>query len=492
MTEPAATGLLLTVIGVLLAVAVLASPASRRFGVPSLVLFIGLGIAAGSEGIGGIPFEDYELSFRLGSLALALILFDGGLNTSGVVFRRAARVGTLLATLAVLVTAGVVTALGWALGLPLPIALIVGAVVSSTDAAAVFSTLRASGVRLRQSTAATLEVESGLNDPMAMFLTIVATEAALGIEQPAGHLISFFLVQMGVGIGVGIAVGHLGSLVLRAVKLPVAGLYPVLTVAIAFLSFGGATLLQGSGFLSVYLTALWIANGPLPYGSGVRRVHDALATLAQVVMFLMLGLLVFPSQLVPNAGLGFLIAFGAAFVARPAGVLLTLLPFSMPRRERVFTAWVGLRGAVPIVLATYPTLRGVPSGDVVFHLVFFVVLVNAFVPGATVAWAAQRLGLASASQPSPMATVELVSSSDLAGDFVWYHVAAASAVAGASLREIALPESCLVILLLRGGELVAPRGGTTLEVGDHVCVFLTPESRTLIDLIFGGAAGAES
>ena len=491
MTEPFATGLLLAALGVLLSIAVLVSPASSRFGVPALVVFLALGIAAGSEGFGGIPFDDYELAFRLGSIALALILFDGGLNTSGVVFRRAARRGAVLASLAVLVTAAVVAGVGLALGLALPTALLVGAVVSSTDAAAVFSTLRSSGVRLKQSTAATLEVESGLNDPMAMFLTIAATEAVIGGARAPSDFAALFVLQMGVGIGVGVGLGQAARLVLPAVHLPAAGLYPVLTVAIACLSFGGATLLGGSGFLSVYLTALRLADGPLPYKPGVRRVHDALATLSQVVMFLMLGLLVFPSRLVPAAGTGTVIALAVAFLARPAGVFVSLALTRMPWRERVFAAWVGLRGAVPIVLATYPVLRGVPAGDEVFHLVFFVVLVNAFVPGATVAWAARRLGLASAPRPTPAATIELVSSSDLPGDFVWYYVAPAAAAAGASLRDLSLPESCVVTLLVRGSEIVAPRGATTLEVGDHVCIFLTPDSRTLIDLLFGGEAGGE-
>jgi cell volume regulation protein A len=492
MTEPFATGLLLAVLGVLLAIAVLTSPASTRFGVPALVVFVGLGVLAGSEGLGGIPFDDYDLAFRLGSIALALILFDGGLNTSGVVFRRAATRGTLLATVAVLATAAVVTGVGWGLGLGLPTAVLVGAVVSSTDAAAVFATLRSSGVRLKQSTAATLEVESGLNDPMAMFLTIAATEFVVGGASAPVDLVSLFALQMGVGLAFGVAIGHLAWLLLRTVKLPAAGLYPVLTGSAACLSFGGATLLGGSGFLSVYLTALWLADRPIPYRSGVRRVHDALATLSQVVMFLMLGLLVFPSRLAPTAGIGLVLALALAFLARPVGVYLALALSRIPWRERVFTGWVGLRGAVPIVLATYPALRGVPAGDEVFHLVFFVVLVNAFVPGATVGWAAHRLGLSSAPQPTPAATIELMSSGDLGGEFVWYYVSPAAMAAGASLRELELPESCLVTLVMRESEMVAPRGGTTLEVGDHVCVFLTAENRTLLDLLFGGEAGGEA
>jgi cell volume regulation protein A len=490
--EPFATGAVLAALGLLLAIAAFASPLSTRLGVPALLVFLGLGIAAGSEGVGGIPFEDYGLAFRLGSIALVLILFDGGLNTPAASFRRAAGRATLLASVAVVATAALTAAIGWALGLSPPIAILVGAVVSSTDAAAVFAVLRSSGVRLKASTAATLEVESGLNDPMAILLTIAATEALLGSLGGAADLARLFAVQMGAGVLVGVPIGYGARLVLRALHLPAAGLYPVVTVAIAFLSFGVATLLGGSGFLSVYLTAIVLGSGPLPYRPGVRRVHDALAWLAQVVMFLMLGLLVFPSRLVPAAGTGLVLALALAFVARPLAVLATLAPFRMPWRERLFVSWVGLRGAVPIVLATFPVLRGVPAGDEIFHLVFFVVLVNGFIPGATVPWAARALRLARAPQPTPAASVELVSLSDLPGEFLWYHVAPASVVAEAELRDLALPEGCLVTLLVRGHELVMPRGATQLRVGDQVCVLATPESRSLLDLLFGGEAGADA
>jgi cell volume regulation protein A len=492
MTEPLATGVLLTALGVLLAVGALASPVWTRLGVPVLLLFLGLGIAAGSEGLGGIPFDDYEFTFRLGSIALALILFDGGLNTPGPVFRRAAARGVLLASVAVVGTAAVVAGVAWALGLSPATALLVGAVVSSTDAAAVFSVLRSSGVRLKQSTAATLEVESGLNDPMAMFLTIAVTEVLLGQASGPGELARLFALQMGAGLVVGVGMAHAARLVFRVVHLPAAGLYPVVTVAIACLSFGSATLLHGSGFLAVYLTALGLADGPLPYRAGVRRVHDALAWLAQVVMFLMLGLLVFPSRLVPTAATGIALALALAFVARPVAVLATLAPLAMPWRERLFVAWVGLRGAVPIVLATYPTLRGVPGGEDVFHLVFFVVLASAFVPGATVPRAARWLGLASEHPPAPAATIELVSLGELPGEFVWYYVDPIAAVAGATLRDLALPDACVVTLLVRGSEVVAPRGATELRPGDHVCIFATAESRPFLDLLFGGEAGGEA
>jgi cell volume regulation protein A len=217
-------------------------------------------------------------------------------------------------------------------------------------------------------------------------------------------------------------------------------------------------------------------------------VHDALAWLSQILMFTLLGLLVFPSRLVPTVGIGLALAATLAFVARPLAVAAVLAVLRVPRAELLFVSWVGLRGAVPIILGAYPAVRGVPGGDELFHLVFFVVLVNSFVPGATVAWLARRLGLADASPPAPAASVELVSLRELPGDFVWYHVSPASAVAETFLRDLPLPEGCLVTLVIREADVVVPRGSTELRAGDQVCVFVLPEGRPLLDLLFGGAA----
>jgi cell volume regulation protein A len=490
VTEPFATALVLSAVGLLLLLAGLASSLPGRLGVPALLIFLVLGMLAGSEGIGGIPFDDFELAFRLGNVALALILFDGGLNTAPGVLRRVAGRASALATLGVLVTAGVVAGVGIALGLPPPLAGLVGAVVSSTDAAAVFSVLRSSGVRLKHSTAATLEVESGLNDPMAMFLTLVATELVLASGAGAGETLGLFLQQLVLGAAGGVGAGLLGRFALHAAPLPAAGLYPVLTLAIAFLSFGASTLAGGSGFLAVYLAGIVLSGGSLPYAAGVRRVHDSLAWLAQIVMFVLLGLLVFPSRLLPTLGMGLALALALAFVARPLAVLLVLAPFRPPWRETIFVSWVGLRGAVPIVLATYPVLRGVPSGDELFHLVFFAVVVNALVPGATVGLAARWLGIARAAAPPPAVSVELVSLREFPGEFVWYVVHPVSAVAGACVRDLSLPETCLAVMIVRGESVLVPRGDTLLEPGDQVCMFVTADARGLADLLFG-AGGAE-
>lgn len=483
-----ATAAILAAIGALLVLAGLASPISNRLGVPVLVGFLALGMLAGSEGIGRIPFDDYRLAFRLGTLALVLILFDGGLNTAPQILRRAALPAGLLATVAVVGTAALVALCGLALGLSPPVAMLLGAVVSSTDAAATFAVLRSSGVRLRASTAAILEVESGFNDPMAILLTMLATEVVLGRELGAGEIALLAVQQFGVGALVGVGAGLASRALLRAVRLPAAGLYPVLTLAAALLSFGVATLLAGSGFVAVYVTGLVLAAGPLPYGAGVRRVHDALAWLSQIVMFTVLGLLVFPSRLLPEVGVGLALAASLAFFARPVAAGLVLALLRVPLRELAFVGWVGLRGAVPIILAIYPVVSGFEGGEELFHQVFFVVLASSFVPGATVAWAARRLGLVDPSPPPPAASVELVSLRELPGDFVWYRVSPASAVAGECVRDLPLPDGSTVALIVRGSGVVAPRGATPFLPGDEVCLFVLPEGRALVDLLFGGAA----
>jgi cell volume regulation protein A len=487
--EPAATAVVLGAIGVLLAAAALISPVSQRLGVPALLIVLLLGMVAGSEGLGGIPFDDYGLAFRLGTLALVLILFDGGLNTPVATLRRVALPSSLLATAAVLLTAAVVAAVGVLVGLSLPLAVLVGAVVSSTDAAAVFAVLRGSGVRLKQTSGATLEVESGLNDPMAFLLTVAATEVVLGSRPLGPALIVAGAAQLLVGAAGGLAVGAAARWLLRRAHLPVAGLYPVLTLATACIAFGLPTLAGGSGFLAVYLAAVVLSSGPLPYQPGIRRVHDALAWLSQLLMFLLLGLLVFPSRLVPMAREGLALGIALAVVARPAAVLLSLVPVRLAWRKRVFLAWVGLRGAVPIILATYPVLRGVPEGDAIFHLVFFVVLVNSLIPGATVASLARRLRLADPMPPAPPASVELVSLRDYPGEFLWYRVHRSSAVRGARIAELPLPEDCVFTLLLRRDRVVVPRGEVVFEEGDDVCVFVAAEHRGFLDLMFGRERG---
>ncbi|MGI9040456.1 MAG: potassium/proton antiporter [Gemmatimonadales bacterium] len=485
-SEPAATALLLTTCGLLLGVSVLFSRASQRIGVPIALLFLLIGMLAGSEGIGGIAFEDYGCAFRIGTVALALILFDGGLNTPLQAIRRSAAPAGLLATVGVVLTGALVAIPAHLWGLSWPEAMLLGAVVSSTDAAAVFAVLRGSGLQLKRRVGVTLEVESGLNDPVAVILTIALSHNLLDPGRLSWALTGLEVVgQLAIGGVLGTAVGYGGRELLLRFQLPTGGLYPALTLALAFLAYGVATLLGGSGFLAVYLAGLALGNGPLPFRSGLLRVHDALAWLSQIGMFLILGLLVFPSRLPEVAAIGLGLALLLAFVIRPLAVVLCLLPFRYPRRETLFIGWVGLRGAVPIVLATYPALEGAPGADRIFHLVFFIVVMNALVPGGTVAWVTRRLGLQAPEPPAPQAVLAIESRLPLKGELISFYIDEALVVAGIQLEDLDFPEGASVALVVRGDTLVPAKGSTILQPGDHVYVIAQPEDRALIQLIFG-------
>lgn len=392
--EPFATAFVCLVVALLLGISVLASRASRWLSVPIVLIFLVIGMVAGSEGIGGIAFENYRLAFQAGTAALVLILFDGGLNTKRSVVTEAFWPAVVLASAGVVATAAAVAGIAHVLGLPWNVALLLGAVVSSTDAATVFSVLRGSGLRLHPRVGAVLEMESGANDPAAVILTLILTQRLLAPEQALGwFLLREVIQQIGVGCLAGFAVGYGGRWLLARVPLPASGLYPVLTLSFALLSFGASTLLGGSGFLSVYIAGILIGNGEYPHRSWILFVHDALAWLSQIAMFLMLGLLVFPSRLVPVAGIGLTIALVLALIIRPAVVAACLAGFRYRAREATYLGWVGLRGAVPVVLSTFPVLMGAPGAERLFNIVFFIVVVNAIIPGATVPWVTRRLGV---------------------------------------------------------------------------------------------------
>ncbi len=485
-SEPFGTALLLATAGALMTASVLFSRASQRIGVPIALLFLVIGMLAGSEGIGGIDFDDYRFAYRLGSVALALILFDGGLNTPLAALRRTWAPASVLATVGVVLTALAIAVPAHAWGLAWPQALVLGGVVSSTDAASVFAVLRGSGLQLKRRVGTTLELESGLNDPVAVILTVTLTANLLHpvAAEPARVAVEVVL-QLVVGAALGMAIGRGGRELLRRNPLPSGGLYPALTLALALLAYGVTTLLHGSGFLAVYLAGMILGNAPLPYHAGLLRVHDALAWLAQIGMFLVLGLLVFPSGLLEVAGTGLGLALVLAIVVRPAIVALCLAPFRYPWRETVYIGWVGLRGAVPIVLATYPVLVGAPGADRIFHVVFFIVVVNALVPGGTVAWATRRLGLQTSQPPAAQAVLAIESRLPLEGELLSFYIDEALVVAGIPLEELDFPDGSSVMLIVRGNRLVPPKGSTTLEPGDHVYLVTQPEDKPLMQLMFG-------
>lgn len=490
-TEPLPTAIALAIIGALLIVSALFSRASERIGVPVLLIFLGIGMLAGSEGIGGIRFEDYGLAYRLGTVALVLILFDGGFNTSVDVVRRVAAPAGVLATVGVFGTAALLAAgARLLLGFDWPQAMLLGAIVSSTDAAAVFAVLRASGVHLKQRVAATLEVESGANDPMAVILTTVVTSSLVDPAAGLGwNVVGTVIGQIVIGAVIGLAVGFGGRELLRRVDLPAGGLYAVLLVGIAFIAFAAPTLMYGSGILAVYVSAIVLGHGQIPYRRGLTHVHSALAWLSQVTMFLLMGLLVFPSRLMDVALTGLLLAGFLAIVARPLVVWLCLLPFRYPAREAAYVGWVGLRGAVPIILASFPVLAGVEGAERIFDIVFFVVVVGAIIPGATVSPLARRMGLETAEPPSPAAVLEIESRLTLNGELHSFFIDEGLPVAGERLADVPFPPGAAVTLIVRGRDVVAPKGSTVLQPGDHVYLFARHEDRPLIQLMLGRPEG---
>jgi cell volume regulation protein A len=493
MHEPAATAVLLAVFGALLVVSVVFSRAAGRFPVPAALLFLAIGMMAGSEGIGGIAFEDYGFAFRLGTVALVLILFDGGLNTPIGAVRRAAGPAGMLAVAGVLGTAGLTAAAAHWLGLAWGQALLLGAIVSSTDAAAVFSVLRGSGIQLERRVGTTLEVESGINDPMAVILTTAMTRHLLSPGHGgAWSIAAEVVVELAVGGVLGVLIGWGGRLLLDRLRLPVSGLYPAFTLGLACIAYSVPTLLHGSGFLAVYLAAVLIGDARLPFRPGLRRVHDALAWLSQIVMFLLLGLLAFPSRLREVAGVGLALALFLAFVARPAVVAACLAPFRAFRaREVAYVGWVGLRGAVPIILATVPVLAGAPGAKTVFDIAFFVVVINALVPGATVPWVTRRLRLESDAPPPPRAVLEIESMQPLEGELRSYYVEEELAAAGVPLRDLPFPDGSAAVMVVRGRQVLAAKGDTVLAPGDHVYVLARPDDLPTLHLLFGRPEGED-
>ena len=382
---PTSIGVIFIVFSTLVILSVLTIKLSNRFGIPSLVLFLAIGMLAGSDGLGGITFDNPSLVRSLGITALVLILFSGGLDTEWTAVRPIIWQGLSLSTIGVLVTAlliGVFVA--WVQGFSFLEGLLLGAIVSSTDAAAVFMVLRARKTKIPRRLIQLLEFESGSNDPMAVVLTIALIRLLMEPSTPFGELVVFFVMQMGVGTVIGIAMGEIMRRLFNALDLELEGIYPVLSLALALLTYGLTDYLDGSGFLAVYLAGLVMARKPFTHQQSVLRFHDGLAWLMQVTMFLALGLQVFPARLVPIAGVGILISLFLIFIARPASVHAALAFSPMSFREQTLVAWAGLRGAVPIILATFPIVAGIEKADMIFHLVFFIALTSVVMQGTAI------------------------------------------------------------------------------------------------------------
>jgi cell volume regulation protein A len=398
---PTSIDVIFIVFSTLVILSILTIKLSNRFGIPSLVLFLAIGMLAGSDGLGGITFDNPSLVRSLGITALVLILFSGGLDTEWSAVRPIVWQGLSLSTIGVLVTALLIGMfVAWVQGFTFLEGLLLGAIVSSTDAAAVFMVLRARKTKIPRRLIQLLEFESGSNDPMAVVLTIalirLLTEPSTSFEE----LVLFFVMQMGVGAAIGIAMGEIMRRLFNALDLELEGIYPVLSLALALLTYGLTDYLEGSGFLAVYLAGLVMARKPFTHQQSVLRFHDGLAWLMQVTMFLTLGLQVFPARLVPIAGAGILISLFLIFIARPASVHAALALSPMSFREQTLVAWAGLRGAVPIILATFPIVAGIEKADMIFHLVFFIALTSVVMQGTAIPLLTRMLKIG-VPQPNP-------------------------------------------------------------------------------------------
>jgi cell volume regulation protein A len=469
----------------LMVVAIVASAVSARLGAPLLLVFLILGMLAGEDGPGGIPFDDIDTAQLAGSIALAIIIFDGGLRTRKEVFRVALWPAVSLATVGVVVTAVIVAVFAtWLLDLHWIQGLLIGAIVGSTDAAAVFSLLQTSGTQLKERVASTLEIESASNDPMAIFmaLALIGVLAAGGTGLDADVLIEFFK-QFGIGLLVGWLGGRLLGALINRLNL-VTALYPLLAAAGGVFVFAAAATIGGSGFLAIYVAGVVLGNRPLQAAQNILRVHDGLAWLSQITMFLMLGLLITPHELVPLWREGLLIALALTLVARPLAVFVGLLPFRFPWREQVFISWVGLRGAVPIILAIFPMTAGLDDGRLYFNIAFFVVLISLLIQGWTIAPAARLLGLEIPPTAEPVQRFNL----DIPGHFdreiACYRVINGSIAADRAVGDLRLPEGTHITTVVRGDDVLTFDEHLRLLPDDLVYIFTDPDHLPQLNRLF--------
>ncbi|MGQ0675842.1 MAG: potassium/proton antiporter [Rhodospirillales bacterium] len=475
----------LVVAALLLLASIFAGLVSRRAGAPLLLVFMVLGMLAGEDGPGGIAFDDADLAFLAGSIALAVILFDGGLRTPMASIRAAWGPSLVLATLGVVLTAGVVAGvLMLGFGAEWRRAWLIGSMVASTDAAAVFGLLGQHGIGLFDRLKATLEVESGANDPMGVFLTVVFVDLLrLNIDTLGFGVLLQFVQQMGVGMAVGLACGFLLVWLMNRLEMS-AGLYPILAFALAMLAFGGAQSLHGSGFLSVYVAGIVFGNRRVRAFQLVGRFFDGMTWLGQIGLFLLLGLLVTPSALPAAAPFGLMVAAVLTLAARPAAVTLCLAPFGFTLREQLFVSWVGLRGAVPIFLALIPLLANLDPERLYFKIAFVVVLVSLAAQGWTMPVVARWLGVALPPEPEPAPRLDVDLIHRMDRDLIAYQVKPHSRATDRKLAELSLPAGARVMSVLRGDSVLAPEGLERLAAGDVALVLTPPEHNLAVDRWF--------
>ncbi len=456
---------------VLLFISIIVGKTSYKFGVPTLILFLAIGMIAGSEGVGGIQFDDPQIAQFIGIVSLNFILFSGGLDTNWSSVRPVLKEGITLSTLGVLLTALTLCIFVYLIAdFNIYESLLLGAIVSSTDAAAVFSILRLKSLALKSNLRATLELESGSNDPMAYVLTIAFLALVVNPDLGIVSVIPLFFRQMVIGAVAGFLFGRLSKLVINKIRLDFEGLYPVLAIALMFITFSATNFAGGNGFLAIYICAVYLGNQDLIHKKTIMKMYDGLAWLMQIVLFLTLGLLVFPSEIIPVAGTGLLISLFLILIARPLSVFISLLPFRMKTRRRFYISWVGLRGAVPIVFATYPLLVGIDKADMIFNLVFFISVTSVLIQGTTLPIVARWLHVALPEKVKPLAPTEAFLAEHPKTVIREIEINEGCYAAGKKIVDLNFPKTALIAMIKRDDKYLTPSGSTQIEVKDTLII----------------------
>ncbi|MCM4153104.1 potassium/proton antiporter [Arenibacter sp. N53] len=462
---------ILLVGSILLFISIVVGKTSYKFGVPTLLLFLGIGMLAGSEGIGGIRFNDPKIAQFIGIVSLNFILFSGGLDTNWSTVKPILREGLVLSTLGVLFTAlSIGSFVWWITDFTIYESMLLGSIVSSTDAAAVFSILRSKSLALKTNLRPTLELESGSNDPMAYVLTIAFLTLVVHQDQSVFSIIPLFLQQMILGGAAGFGFGKLSKYIINKIRLDFEGLYPVLVIALMFVTFSATDFVGGNGFLSIYICAVYLGNQDLIHKKTILKMFDGLAWLMEIVLFLTLGLLVFPSQIIPVMGVGLLISIFLIIVARPISVLLSLIFFRMKMRRRFYISWVGLRGAVPIVFATYPLLAGIDKANMIFNIVFFISVTSILIQGTTLSVVAKWLGVAIPEKSKKLSPTDLLFSEDPKTIMREISVSAECFATNKKIVELGFPKNAIIAMIKRGDKFITPSGSTKIESDDTLIV----------------------
>lgn len=456
---------------VLLGISILVGKTSFRLGVPTLILFVIVGMLAGSEGFGGINFDEPAIARFIGVVALNVILFSGGLETRWEVVKPVFWHGLTLSTVGVFLTAVSVGVFVWAItNFTFFEGLLLGSIVSSTDAAAVFSILRAKNLGLKKNIRATLELESGSNDPMAYFLTVAIMGLILSGEKSALSIIPLFIKQVLIGVTIGFLTGKLGKELINRIELDFVGLYPVMVIALMFFTYSFTDFLGGNGFLAIYLSAVYLGNQYLIHKKTIMQVFDGLAWLMQIVLFLTLGLLVFPSQVIPVLGIGLLVSAFLIFIARPFAVFACLIPFRLKLKTMSFISWVGLRGAVPIVFATFPLLAGIEKSQMIFNLVFFISLTSVLMQGTTLNFVAKWLHVTVPEKAKQRTPPDVELSDTMKSELKEIEIDDKSPAVGKRILEIGFPRAALIALIKRKDRFITPNGSTIIEPNDILVI----------------------